>query len=262
MKSQASVRRANHCPGGTLKPLALSDRRMISRFQALILRSAAELLTGISATGEDVTQPGEPIVRFGEDSRGAVTVLDVGCMDERGHEEAFGIREDMPFASLHLLAVLRLTRPLATVRLILPLYSTTFCCLHALAVDHASCRLGRAACCLTRFEQKVVTDFFQQAQITPVIEILLDRRKGRSVFGQHPPRATGRNHVEQRIDDLAKVGRASANEGLCRRQMKCDQSLFRIRKVACIARAIALILWPCGLASPVSGSVQGIVISC
>jgi hypothetical protein len=99
---------------------------MISRFQVPILRSAAELLAGISAIGEDVGQPGEPIARFGEDGRGAVAVLDVGCMDERGHEDAFGIREDMRFASLHLPAVRRPTRLLATVRLILPGTSRPF----------------------------------------------------------------------------------------------------------------------------------------
>jgi len=40
MKSQARVRRATHRLGKTSKPLALSDLRMISRFQVPILPGA------------------------------------------------------------------------------------------------------------------------------------------------------------------------------------------------------------------------------
>ena len=57
------------------------------------------------------------------------------------------------------------------------------------------------------------------------------------------PLAAGREQIEKRVDHLAQDRRAGSTDRLRRRQMGCDQGPLPVRQVACVARALSLILF-------------------
>ncbi len=70
----------------------------------MALERALELVTGIAAIGEDVSQPGEPEADGFEDIGGAIAALDVGGVDEDEDQKSAGVGEYVPLATLDLLA--------------------------------------------------------------------------------------------------------------------------------------------------------------
>jgi len=67
-------------------------------------KPGSELLSGITAIGEDVAQPWKGPDDLGEQQRGSVAVLDVGGVDRGVDQIAIGVGDDMPRASLDFLA--------------------------------------------------------------------------------------------------------------------------------------------------------------
>lgn len=62
----------------------------------------AQLVAGIAAIGEQVSQPGKPVDDLGEQQRHPVTVLDIGSVDDGMDQIAPGIGEDSLPASIGL----------------------------------------------------------------------------------------------------------------------------------------------------------------
>lgn len=64
----------------------------------------AQFPIGISSIGKDMTQPWEAAADRRQHVDGAVTILDIGGMDEDEDQKAASVGDDMALASLHLLA--------------------------------------------------------------------------------------------------------------------------------------------------------------
>jgi hypothetical protein len=68
-------------------------------------------LGGASPIGPDPVEPGELSDRLGQHQLGPVAVLDVGGVDDDGQEQAHRVYDDVPLASLDLLAGVVAARP-------------------------------------------------------------------------------------------------------------------------------------------------------
>ena len=66
---------------------------------------------GVSPIGPDQLEPGELPDQFGQHQFGPVAILDVGGVDDHGQDQAQGVYDDVPLASLDLLAGVVAPRP-------------------------------------------------------------------------------------------------------------------------------------------------------
>ena len=149
---QAKVRSTTHRRASTSKPLAVSDRLMISMVQSPWPRSADfEFVTRIATIGEDVAQPGEAMADGPEDVRGAVAILDPGGMDDGEQQQAQRIGHDVALAPLDLLARIEARNPAALGGF------------DALAIDHARRWTGLAAFQFPRAHHQQVVDALPKA---------------------------------------------------------------------------------------------------
>lgn len=72
--------------------------------RAAVGDSIAQLRTAIDAVGKDVAEPREAPAQRAQQQHRAMRVLDVGLMDQRGGEKAFGIGDDVALAPFDTLA--------------------------------------------------------------------------------------------------------------------------------------------------------------
>ena len=68
------------------------------------LERLGQLGPGVSAVGEDMAQPGAGGPDRAEHGRGAVAVLNIGGMHDRGDQQAARVGQDVALAAFHLLA--------------------------------------------------------------------------------------------------------------------------------------------------------------
>ena len=79
----------------------------------------------------------------------------------------------------------------------------------ALPVDHSGRWRGLASLDFAQVHHQNGVDRLEQSGVAPSVEIPPHRRNRREAVGQHPPRAAARCNLEQRIQHLAHVRRAS-----------------------------------------------------
>ena len=82
----------------------------------------------------------------GEDIRRAVTVLDIGSVNDRSDQQALRVGDDMTLPALDLLAGVKAPWPAA------------FRGFHALTIDHARAGRSLSARCLTGHQQQGMVD--------------------------------------------------------------------------------------------------------
>ena len=104
----------------------------------------------------------------------------------------------MTFASFHLLARIK------------PAWAATFCGFHALAVNDAGRGRGLAPYRPARALDQDPIDLAPNIAVAPIVKVMLNRCERRKVFRQSAPLAAGRQNIEDRIHDGAKMpfGRA------------------------------------------------------
>src|SRR6516164_8291936 len=81
-----------------------------------------------------------------------------------------------------------------------------------------------------------VVDVLQRAVPVPQCEIQMRRALGRQVLRQGLPLAAGREHVEDRIDDLAHIHLATPSATLGRRDQRLNQRPFSVAQIARITQ--------------------------
>jgi len=109
---------------------------------------------------------------------------------------------------------------------------------HALAVDDRRGRARLLAGKLACLHIERMMDAGQRAVALPFDEVVVHRALGRQVLRQLAPLATGRQHVEDGVQDLAPTSVA------LRRQVRFDQRPFLVRHIARITRRAALVVAP------------------
>lgn len=87
-------------------------------------------------------QPGEPLYDAAKDHRSAVTILNVGGMDDGVNQIALGVGEEVPLAAFDLFASVIASRP------------ATFRRFDALAIDHTRTWRGLTPLCFTDQHEK------------------------------------------------------------------------------------------------------------
>lgn len=76
------------------------------------LDDPAQKAATVASIDPDVRQAREALREIGQHQLATVTILDNGAMHEALEDEAFGIDQQMPFASFHFLAAVVATQPL------------------------------------------------------------------------------------------------------------------------------------------------------
>nr|pir hypothetical 12.8K protein - Rhizobium meliloti [Sinorhizobium meliloti] len=77
-----------------------------------------------------------------------------------------------------------------------------------LTIDHTRCGRGLSSLQFPCLHDEMVVDPVPQLGRSPFVEIALDSGKWREVLRQHPPLATGRRDVKQRVHHLTHIGLA------------------------------------------------------
>ena len=134
-----------------------------------------EFVAAITAI-EDMPQPWEPEAHSLEDIGSAVSVLDVGGMDEDEEQKAAGVGDVISFATFDFLACDVAGNAAA------------FSGFSRLAVEDARRWARFATDLLTRRHPQKVIDCCQQAAVSPGAKIAALCRDWRKASGQHPRR--------------------------------------------------------------------------
>jgi hypothetical protein len=86
----------------------------------------------------------------------------------------------------------------------------------------------------------------QRAVPVPALQVAVHRAARRQVAGQVSPLATGLQHVEQTVHDLAHHHRTAASAALGGPDQRRDQRPLGIRQVARVAQPITPVAIPIG----------------
>ena len=113
-----------------------------------------------------------------------------------------------------------------------------FGALHTLAVDDGDCRTGFAAGAFSGLDVERMMDTRQRPVPVPQLDIIVDRGLRREVLGKRAPLAAGREHVEDRVQDLAHIDRARPPAALGGWNQRRDQRPLRIGEIARVTQAI------------------------
>jgi len=136
----------------------------------------------------------------------------------------------VPFAPLDLLTCIK------------PAWTAVFCGLHGLTIDDSSRWRALASRPTARTLHEETIDPLPNLAVAPIIKIMLNGRERWKIFRQSAPLAAGRQYIENRIHNDAKIPLVWApNTAPLRQQSAQHQPLFRGR-VACIAQQITPIL--------------------
>src|SRR5215475_4133461 len=158
----------------------------------------AQLLAGIAAIGEDVTQPRKKRADQGQQAHRSVAILNVGSVYLQAQQMTGGVGDDVALAPRYFLAGVITAR------------ATALGGFHRLAVDHAS-RWARATSHrLTRLHHQHMVDLVPGAVVAPAIEMALNRRIRRKILGKLPPLAARGGDIEQRVHHRPQTGARSA----------------------------------------------------
>ena len=110
LPSHANVLSTTHLRGSTSKPLMASVTLDDLQCElADLLHCSFQLRSRIAAIGEDMAQPRPAFEDRFQEVRRAVTVLDIGGMDDETHQQAERVDNDMALAALDLLARVKAT---------------------------------------------------------------------------------------------------------------------------------------------------------
>src|SRR5579859_833664 len=131
--------------------------------------SIAQLGTAIDAVGKDVPQLGEALPQRAEQRHRAVTILDVGGVDQKRQQQALSIGDDVTLASFDALEHVKPARP------------ATFCGLDALTIDDAGRRHSVASQRDAHPPHQGKIDPPPDALLAPEIEVVLDGGSRRKV---------------------------------------------------------------------------------
>ena len=159
----------------------------------------------------------------------------LGRMGDGEQQQAERIGHDVALASLDLLASVVAANP------------STLGGFDALAVDHAGRRTGFAAFQFPRAHHQQMVDALPQKTVAPRVKIALDRGNRRKVLRQHPPLATARRDVEDRIHHRTQIGGSRPASSFRRRQQRRDQLPLATRQVAWIAHGVPFMLHTSGI---------------
>src|ERR1700733_11093789 len=212
---------------------AFDPRRTLDDFDrpwAAIVDGGAQLRAPVDAVCEDVAQAGETSAERAQQRHGAVRVLDVGLMDLAGQQEALGIGDDMALAAFDALAGIDPTR------------AATFGGRSTLAVDDGGRRGNVAPQHLAGTRHQPGVEPTPGAVVAPAVEIALHRRTRWEVGRQGAPLAAGGQNIKDRIDDHAQIAGPRPAKPSRRRQKGFDRSPLTVRRVTCVAQALAPIL--------------------
>lgn len=196
------------------------------------LQRTNELVARITAVGEQVAQPWEPVAdRLDEIDRPA-TALNAGSVDGNEQHQAERVGDDVTLASHNLLA--RIVAPRAA----------TLGGIGALTNDHPGAGASLAPLNLAGSHHQQVVDRMPQATVAQGAEIALNRRDRREIPGQHPPLATICCHIMDRVHNLAQAGAARSAARLRGRQQRLDQCPLSTAQIAWITQPqAAILLW-------------------
>jgi hypothetical protein len=222
-------------PTARKKLEALGLVRALDDFQRprpFALQSSTQLVSGVTAIGEDMTQPRIERADRSEHARRAIAVLNIGFMHNEADEVSLRVGDDVTLAAFDFLAGVEAARAAA------------FRGLHRLAVDDAGVRARFSSRLLARRHDQDVIDARKQAGARPSVEIALHRRVGRKLLRQLPPLAACRRHIQDRVHDRAQIGFARSAEPRARRKQRLDQRPFGIRQMTCVAKPRTPILAP------------------
>ena len=112
--------------------------------------------------------------------------------------------------------------------------------LGALAVDDRGGGARLASFALARGDIKRMVEALQRAVPIPQREVVMRRALRRQVLRQGLPLAASREHVENRVQDLADVDIARPAAALGRRDHRLDQRPLGVAQVAWIKQATAI----------------------
>lgn len=158
-----------------------------------LLQRALQLWSGIAAVSEDMAQPRPALQDSFQHVGGAITVLNVGGMDDQTDQQAKRVDDDMTLATHDLLAGIEAP------------YSAALRGPDRLAVNDAGCGAGLPAFPFACSHDECIADGVQQPLVTPSVEVFLHRRERRKVLRQQPPCAARRSQIQQRVHHLAQV---------------------------------------------------------
>ena len=120
-----------------------------------------------------------------EHIRCAISILNIGGMNDRADQKTGGIGDDVAFAPLHLFTGVISSNP------------PIFIGFYALCIDNTGARGGRPALFfLACLDHQMMVDCLPQTIITPLVKPVAYSRWGRKIFRQYFPLATGRSDVE------------------------------------------------------------------
>lgn len=74
--------------------------------------------------------------------------------------------------------------------------------------------------------QRIDDRFELLPQVLPAVEIVVDRRSRRKLWGWRPPLAVGAVHIEQRVEDVAQIQASAPLRG----QQQLDNLPQRVSK--------------------------------
>ena len=151
----------------------------------------ASLITSI---GPDVFDLSARLLREEsiQQSLASIAILDVGRQDHHLEKQADGIDQDMPLASIDLLA-----------RVVTPLVAG-FGTLYALAVDDSSAGLGLASLYQAKLLPQMSVYLLPQTVVLPQPEVMVDGAPGRKVLRQIAPLTAGLDDIEDPVEQLAE----------------------------------------------------------
>ena len=160
----------------------------------------------------------------------AVAVLYIGGVDERMHQKALRIDEDMALLPLILARVIAggidLAPPFSR---LLTLWLSIIAAVGL--VSRPSFR-GRPRKALHAHEGAIPV---------PQVEIVIDCGARRQILRDRPPLAASTQHVKQRIDDFPQVHPALVAATFGRRDERSDKSPFLVRQITGIPQITAVI---------------------
>src|SRR5271154_4330663 len=156
----------------------------------------------------------------------AIAILNVGCMDAHAEQEAECVDENMALAAScpHQSPAGRVQSPFLR-------------CLASLGVDDCNRGTWLASGCITCRDIKRVVDAIQRTVPVPQHEIAMRRALGWQIFRHRLPLAAGRQHVENRVQNLADIDRTAASAASRGRDHRRNKGPLRITQITGIAQA-------------------------
>ena len=157
-------------------------------------------LPGVAPVSPDQLQAGESSGQLVDDQFRPVPVLDIGRMHHYSQQHSHGVYHDVPLSYGDLLIGVIAVRPPFFV--VFTLWLSMIAALGVGFLPSASRTMGRSVS-WTRSQVPSLVHWRKY-----LAEVFVQRLPRRQVVGDHPPRATGAQHVQDAVDHLLQVHRA------------------------------------------------------